>query len=72
MDTVPFEAGVAVQSADILDKCVACGACAEVCPMPAPAGITAVDQQRLAGRRHDRDVDPDCGRCGPFPRPSEM
>jgi Fe-S oxidoreductase len=41
MDTVPFEAGLAVQSAGILDKCVACGACAEVCPMPAPAGITA-------------------------------
>jgi len=41
MDAVTFETGLAAQTADILSKCVACGACAEVCPMPAPAGITA-------------------------------
>ena len=41
MDTVSFESGLAAQTDDILRHCVACGACAEVCPMPAPAGITA-------------------------------
>ncbi|HQT78466.1 MAG TPA: (Fe-S)-binding protein, partial [Rhodopila sp.] len=25
--------------ADVLDRCIACGACAEVCPMPTPAGL---------------------------------
>ena len=41
MDTVTFESGLAAQTDDILQHCVACGACAEVCPMPAPAGISA-------------------------------
>jgi Fe-S oxidoreductase len=41
MDATTFETGLAAQTDDILSHCVACGACAEVCPMPAPAGITA-------------------------------
>jgi Fe-S oxidoreductase len=41
MDLPSFESGLAAQTADILQHCVACGACAEICPMPGPAGITA-------------------------------
>ncbi|HVY17448.1 MAG TPA: (Fe-S)-binding protein [Rhodopila sp.] len=46
MDAPTFETGLAAQTADILAHCVACGACAEVCPMPAPAGI-ATDPRSL-------------------------
>ena len=47
MDAVTFEAALQQQAADILSKCVACGACAEVCPMPVPAGIDAADPRAL-------------------------
>jgi Fe-S oxidoreductase len=39
MDASPFELGLRDQVDDILAHCVSCGACAEVCPMPAPAGL---------------------------------
>jgi heterodisulfide reductase subunit D len=35
-----FEHGLDTLAADILNRCTACGACAEICPMPGPAGIT--------------------------------
>ena len=34
---------------EILDRCTSCGACAEVCPMPGPAGLDTSDPGRLAG-----------------------
>jgi Fe-S oxidoreductase len=37
------------QVAEILDRCTRCGACAEVCPMPAPAGLDMSDPQALTG-----------------------
>jgi Fe-S oxidoreductase len=33
--------------AEILDRCTTCGACAEVCPMPAPAGLDTSNPQAL-------------------------
>src|SRR3954469_6444825 len=47
MDVVTFEAALQQRAADILVQCVACGACAEVCPMPAPAGIDVADPRAL-------------------------
>src|SRR3954454_23882277 len=47
MDAVTFEAGLQHRASDILANCVACGACAEVCPMPAPAGIDTSDPRAL-------------------------
>jgi Fe-S oxidoreductase len=41
LDISTFESGLAAQTQDILQHCIACGACAEVCPMPTPAGIAA-------------------------------
>ncbi len=40
MDLIPLDIALKSRVADILDRCVACGACAEICPMPAPAGLT--------------------------------
>src|SRR6202042_1618518 len=39
MDIPPLDLAMKTRTAQVLDRCVACGACAEVCPMPAPAGI---------------------------------
>ncbi len=36
-----------IRRADILERCVACGRCAEVCPMPAPAGLEIPDGAAL-------------------------
>ena len=47
MDAVTFEAALQHRAADILTRCVACGACAEVCPMPGPAGIDTADPRAL-------------------------
>jgi Fe-S oxidoreductase len=33
--------------AEILDRCTTCGACAEVCPMPAPAGLDTSNPRAL-------------------------
>jgi heterodisulfide reductase subunit D len=43
-----FEQALGTRVADILERCTACGACVEVCPMPAPAGIDASDPSALA------------------------
>jgi heterodisulfide reductase subunit D len=47
MDALPLEHAYHVQVADILDRCTSCGACAEVCPMPAPAGLDTSNPQAL-------------------------
>jgi heterodisulfide reductase subunit D len=47
MDAVNFEAALQDKAADILAKCITCGACAEVCPMPGPAGIDTTDPKAL-------------------------
>jgi len=39
MDIPPLDLAMKTRTAQVLENCVACGACAEVCPMPAPAGI---------------------------------
>ena len=41
MDIPPLDLAMKTRTAQVLERCVACGACAEVCPMPAPAGIAS-------------------------------
>jgi heterodisulfide reductase subunit D len=48
MDGHSLEYALHGQAAEILDRCISCGACVEVCPMPAPAGIDTSDPGRLA------------------------
>lgn len=48
MDGPPLEHGLQAQVAEILDRCTSCGACVEVCPMPAPAGLDASHPGALA------------------------
>ena len=47
MDTPTFERMLHDQVDDILDRCTSCGACAEVCPMPGPAGLDTAEPQAL-------------------------
>ena len=47
MDALPFEHALNHQAVDILDRCTTCGACAEVCPMPGPAGLDTSDPRAL-------------------------
>ena len=47
MDIPPLDLAMKARTQQVLDRCVACGACAEICPMPAPAGIDASDPARL-------------------------
>jgi heterodisulfide reductase subunit D len=47
MDAPSFDQALHLRVAEILDRCTACGACAEICPMPAPAGLDASAPQRL-------------------------
>jgi heterodisulfide reductase subunit D len=47
MDIPPLDLAMKTRTAQVLDRCVACGACAEVCPMPAPAGIDASNPGKL-------------------------
>jgi Fe-S oxidoreductase len=49
MDAPTLDLALQSRVADILDRCTSCGACVEVCPMPAPAGIDASDPGALAG-----------------------
>ena len=49
MDAPPFADALQQQAADILDRCTTCGACADICPMPAPAGIDTSDTKALTG-----------------------
>src|ERR1700686_5495652 len=47
MDIPPLDLAMKTRTAQVLERCVACGACAEVCPMPAPAGIDISDPGKL-------------------------
>ncbi len=47
MDAPSLEHALHHQVADILDRCTTCGACAEVCPMPGPAGLDTSDPKAL-------------------------
>lgn len=49
MPDSPFEHALDLRVAEVLERCTACGACVEVCPMPAAAGIDAHDPQAIAG-----------------------
>ncbi|HEY0425093.1 MAG TPA: (Fe-S)-binding protein, partial [Rhodopila sp.] len=50
MDALPFDQALDLQVAEILDRCTSCGACAEICPMPAPAGLdTSAPKTLTAG-----------------------
>ncbi len=51
MDASPLQRTLLRQAEDILGRCTACGACAEICPMPGPAGIGAADPKALAAMR---------------------
>ncbi|HEX2940544.1 MAG TPA: (Fe-S)-binding protein, partial [Rhodopila sp.] len=48
MDVPTLEQSLQHRIADVLDRCTACGACAEVCPMPAPAGLETTEPAALA------------------------
>ncbi len=47
MDAPSFDQALHLRVADILARCTACGACAEICPMPRPAGIDTTEPERL-------------------------
>src|SRR5258708_5719990 len=47
MDAPPFDHGLRQQVAEILDRCTTCGACADICPMPGPAGLDTSDTKAL-------------------------
>jgi heterodisulfide reductase subunit D len=47
MDAPPLEHALHARAADILDRCTTCGACAEICPMPGPAGLDTANPQAL-------------------------
>ena len=47
MDIPPLDLAMKARTAEVLDRCVACGACAAICPMPAPAGLDASNPARL-------------------------
>ncbi|MEJ0017024.1 MAG: (Fe-S)-binding protein [Acetobacteraceae bacterium] len=48
MTVAPLEQALDGRLSQILDRCTACGACVEVCPMPAPGGIDASDPRAVA------------------------
>jgi heterodisulfide reductase subunit D len=47
MDAPTMEYALQDKVAEILDRCTNCGACAEVCPMPGPAGLDTSNPQAL-------------------------
>jgi Fe-S oxidoreductase len=47
MDALPLEYALNDKVAEILDRCTSCGACAAVCPMPAPAGLDTSNPRAL-------------------------
>ena len=47
MDIAPLDLALKSRVAEVLDRCIACGACADVCPMPMPAGIDTSDSRGL-------------------------
>ena len=38
--SAPFAAALQARTQEVLDRCTRCGRCFEICPMPAPAGIS--------------------------------
>ena len=48
MPDSPFESALDLRTAELLQRCTSCGACVEVCPMPAAAGINATDPSGIA------------------------
>ena len=54
MPDSPFEIALDLRVAEVLDRCTACGACVEVCPMPGPAGIDATRPASDRRRRAER------------------
>jgi heterodisulfide reductase subunit D len=48
MPDSPFETALDLRVAELLERCTCCGACVEVCPMPAAAGIDAADPSGIA------------------------
>jgi len=49
MSSITFEAAISERVGDMLDACTACGKCYEVCPITAPAGISAKGEEVIAG-----------------------
>jgi heterodisulfide reductase subunit D len=49
MTTLPLEQALDARVTGILERCTSCGACAEVCPMPSPAGIDANPRALTSG-----------------------
>jgi heterodisulfide reductase subunit D len=47
MDAPAFEHALHDQVTEILNRCTTCGACAEVCPMPEPAGLDTSNPKAL-------------------------
>ena len=47
MDALPLELALPAQVDEIIDRCTTCGACAEICPMPGPAGLDTSNPQAL-------------------------
>ena len=47
MDAPTLEHALQGQVSEILDRCTSCGACAEICPMPAPAGLDTTNPKTL-------------------------
>jgi heterodisulfide reductase subunit D len=47
MDAPTLEHALHARAADILERCTACGICAEICPMPGPAGLDTTNPQAL-------------------------
>ena len=43
-----FETALRSRVDEVLERCVACGACVDVCPMPGPAGIDTTDSAGIA------------------------
>ena len=47
VDATAFDQTMRLRTEDILARCTSCGVCAEVCPMPAPAGLDTASPQAL-------------------------
>jgi heterodisulfide reductase subunit D len=47
MGAPTLEHALHARAADILERCTACGICAEICPMPGPAGLDTSNPQAL-------------------------
>lgn len=47
MDALPLEHALHDQVDEILNRCTTCGACADICPMPGPAGLDTSDPHGL-------------------------